>query len=46
MEEIIVKAKELYHIIKLKHKEIYNSTLLIGILNELEFFMENASEEN
>lgn len=44
MDEVIVKAEELYRIIKLKQKEIDNPALVIGILNELEFFIENANE--
>lgn len=45
MNNLIKQAEELRKAIKLKQKEIDNPALVMGILNELDFFIENVKED-
>jgi len=44
MNELIKQAEELRDAIKRKGKEIDNPALVMGIINELEFFIENVED--
>jgi len=45
LNNLIKQAEELRKAIKLKQKEIDNPALVMGILNELDFFIENVKED-
>jgi len=44
MEDLIKQAKRLRQAIKYGEKEIDNPVLTLGILSELDFFIENVEE--
>lgn len=45
MNELIKQAEELKQAIKSQQKEIDNPALVMSILNELDFFIENVEEK-
>lgn len=44
MDELIKQAKALKQAIKAKEKEIDNPALVMGIISELDFFIENLED--
>ncbi|HLR88453.1 MAG TPA: hypothetical protein VK042_01860 [Atopostipes sp.] len=44
MDELIKQAKKLWQSIKYEEKEIDNPALTLGILSELDLFIENVEE--
>lgn len=45
MNELIKRAKDLKRAIKAQEKEIDNAALVMSIVNELDFFIENVEDE-
>ena len=45
MDDLIKQAETLRKSIKRKERQIDNPVLVMGILNELDFFIENVKEE-
>ncbi|WP_252503239.1 hypothetical protein [Sporosarcina sp. Marseille-Q4943] len=45
VEKLIIQARELHQNIKTEQKAIDNPALVMGILSELEFFIENIGGE-
>lgn len=46
MEDLIKQAKELRQAIKRRQDEIDNPVLVMGILSELDFFIDNVDKED
>ena len=46
LEKLVAQAKELQRGIKAEQKAIDNPALVMGILSELEFFIENVGGES
>lgn len=44
MKDLIKQAEDLKQAIKAQQKEIDNPALVLGIVNELDFFIENVEE--
>jgi hypothetical protein len=45
MDDLVKQAETLRKSIKRKESEIDNPALVMGIMNELDFFIENVKEE-